>query len=114
MRGADTGRCRSPASRQWTEHSANRSRRELAAFERSLNKKNEALDPHWLRDLAARFDAVALDIGTGDGRFVIESARAQPHRLWIGLDPVAENMAEASRTAAANPRKGGLVNALFL
>jgi 16S rRNA (adenine(1408)-N(1))-methyltransferase len=86
----------------------------MTTFERILGKKKQAFDPDWLRDLAARFDAVVLDIGTGDGRFVIEGARANPSQLWIGLDPVAENMAKAARTAAADPRKGGLVNAVFL
>ncbi len=54
------------------------------------------------------------DIGTGDGRFVLATAAANPGRLVIGIDPVAGALAEASRRAAAPPRKGGLPNALFV
>ncbi len=86
----------------------------MATFERVIGKKKEALDPGWLRDMATRFDAVALDIGTGDGRFVTDGARAQPRWFWIGLDPVADNMANAARTAASSAKKGGLANALFV
>jgi len=45
---------------------------------------------------------------------VLDAARAQPERLWLGLDPVAGAMANASRTAAAPPRKGGLPNVRFI
>jgi 16S rRNA (adenine(1408)-N(1))-methyltransferase len=55
-----------------------------------------------------------VDVGTGDGRFVLDAAGATPDRLAVGIDPVATAMAEASRRAAAPPRKGGLPNALFV
>lgn len=86
----------------------------MAAFDRVVGKKTEALDGDWLLGLAAQFNGVSLDIGTGDGRFVVDSARAAPDRLWIGVDPVAENMADSARTASASPRKGGVANAIFL
>ena len=54
------------------------------------------------------------DIGTGDGRFVLATATANPRRLVIGIDPVAGALVEASRRAAAPFRKGGLPNALFV
>ena len=54
------------------------------------------------------------DVGTGDGRFVLATAVANPTLLVIGIDPVADALAEASRRAAAPPRKGGLPNALFI
>ena len=57
---------------------------------------------------------VILDIGTGDGRFVLDVARANPGYLCIGIDPVAENMQRHSRLAAGKPAKGGAPNALFL
>ena len=91
-----------------------RSRLKLDNFERVLGKKSEALDLDWLRNYSANFDEVALDIGTGDGRFVVDRALAEPKRLWIGLDPVAENMAKLARTVLASPKKGGLANVLFL
>jgi 16S rRNA (adenine(1408)-N(1))-methyltransferase len=57
---------------------------------------------------------VFVDLGTGDGRFVLATAAANPTRLVIGIDPVADALAEASRRAAAPARKGGLPNALFV
>jgi 16S rRNA (adenine(1408)-N(1))-methyltransferase len=57
---------------------------------------------------------VVVDIGTGDGRFVLATARAEPRALVIGLDADASRMSEASRRAARKPGKGGLPNALFV
>ncbi len=55
-----------------------------------------------------------LDIGTGDGRFVLGQARNHPDSFVIGIDAVASAMAEASRRAGAKPARGGLENALFV
>jgi hypothetical protein len=52
--------------------------------------------------LAARFRAVHLDFGTGDGNFVRRSARETSDVLFVGVDAVAENLREASRRAAPN------------
>ena len=41
-------------------------------------------------------------------------ARAHPDELVIGIDADASAMAESSRRAASNPRKGGVANAVFL
>jgi 16S rRNA (adenine(1408)-N(1))-methyltransferase len=57
---------------------------------------------------------VTVDLGTGDGRFVLATAAANPDRLVLGIDPVPAAMAEASRRAALPARKGGLPNALFV
>ena len=57
---------------------------------------------------------MTVDLGTGDGRFVLSLASASPARLVLGIDPVAAAMAEASRRAAMPPRRGGLSNALFV
>jgi 16S rRNA (adenine(1408)-N(1))-methyltransferase len=53
-------------------------------------------------------------VGTGDGRFVLDLARANPTAFHIGIDPVAEAMVDVSRRAAAKPARGGVENALFL
>ncbi|MEW6225548.1 MAG: class I SAM-dependent methyltransferase [Chloroflexota bacterium] len=55
-----------------------------------------------------------MDLGTGDGRYVLATAAADPDRLVVGIDPVAAAMAEASRRAALPARRGGLPNALFV
>jgi 16S rRNA (adenine(1408)-N(1))-methyltransferase len=57
---------------------------------------------------------VTVDLGTGDGRFVLASAAADPTRFVVGVDPVAEAMAEASRRAARAAPRGGHPNALFV
>jgi 16S rRNA (adenine(1408)-N(1))-methyltransferase len=57
---------------------------------------------------------VLADLGTGDGRFVLAAAAADPTRLVVGIDPVASSLGEASRRAGAPPHKGGLPNALFI
>jgi SAM-dependent methyltransferase len=45
---------------------------------------------------------VLLDLGTGDGRFVLHTARAHPARYVIGIDACRDNLYEASRRAPAN------------
>jgi 16S rRNA (adenine(1408)-N(1))-methyltransferase len=57
---------------------------------------------------------VTVDLGTGDGRFVLATAAANPGRLVIGVDPVASAMAESSRRAARPAHRGGIPNALFV
>jgi 16S rRNA (adenine(1408)-N(1))-methyltransferase len=45
---------------------------------------------------------------------VLATAAARPDLLVVGVDANAAAMAEASRRAAASPRRGGLPNALFV
>lgn len=58
---------------------------------------------------AANFEArlknyqkISLDIGTGDGRFVLQHAAANPQTLVIGLDACRENLRDSSRKAPVN------------
>lgn len=55
-----------------------------------------------------------LDIGTGDGRFVYQSARRNPDKFFIGVDPSTEALAKISQKIYRKPAKGGLPNVLFL
>jgi 16S rRNA (adenine(1408)-N(1))-methyltransferase len=57
---------------------------------------------------------VTIDIGTGDGRAVLEAAAREPATLFLGVDASAAGMVEASRRAAGPARKGGLPNARFI
>ena len=57
---------------------------------------------------------MTVDLGTGDGRFVLATAAENPDRFVVGVDPVAGAMAESSRRAACPAPKGGLSNALFV
>ena len=53
---------------------------------------------------------MVVDLGTGDGRAVLQRAAAEPAALVIGIDAVAAAMAESSRRAD----RRGPANALFL
>ena len=53
-------------------------------------------------------------MGTGDAAWVLRRARAEPSRFFVGIDANAENLASASRRAAAKPQRGGCANALFV
>ena len=64
--------------------------------------------------LAREYEDVVIDLGTGDGRFVLRTARERPRSLVIGIDPVQEAMAGVARRASAKPSRGGVPNALFL
>ena len=54
-----------------------------------------------------------VDIGTGDGAYVLRTARANPRTLVIGIDRNADGMRERSHRAAAKPARGGVPNAIY-
>jgi len=57
---------------------------------------------------------IIVDLGTGDGRFVYQSARQNPHRFYIGIDASANLLEKLSEKIHRKPTRGGLKNALFL
>ena len=57
---------------------------------------------------------VVLDIGTGDGRFVYQSAKADPTKFYIGVDASAKALEKISEKIYRKPAKGGLPNVLFV
>jgi 16S rRNA (adenine(1408)-N(1))-methyltransferase len=59
-------------------------------------------------------EGVVIDIGTGDGRFVSSSARANPNKFYIGIDANAKPLEKISMKATRKPAKGGLPNVLFV
>lgn len=64
--------------------------------------------------LRARFNRLAIDVGTGDGRFAFRLAQEHPETLVIGMDPVREAMREFSSRAARKPTRGGLDNLIYI
>ncbi len=84
----------------------------MASFHKIIGKKTLPLTEEWQDDFTQ--EKVLIDIGTGDGRFILDAAREEPDCLCIGVDAAAENMLKNSRTAAARPKKGGLPNALYI
>ncbi|MGE3465642.1 MAG: methyltransferase domain-containing protein, partial [Pyrinomonadaceae bacterium] len=59
-------------------------------------------------------EGIVIDIGTGDGRFVSQSARANPGKFFIGIDANVKPLQKPSMRATRKPAKGGLPNALFI
>jgi 16S rRNA (adenine(1408)-N(1))-methyltransferase len=73
----------------------------------STNKSSENLSNH-------TGDGVVVDIGTGDGRFVYQSARAAPTKFFIGVDANPKALKKISEKIYRKPAKGGLPNVLFV
>ncbi len=67
-------------------------------------------------DLTDKFtgEGVIVDIGTGDGRFVYQSARENPKKFYIGIDPNVRPLEKISEKIYRKPAKGGAPNALFV
>lgn len=57
---------------------------------------------------------VIVDLGTGDGRYVLRAARARSDAVVVGVDALAEPMAASASRAARKPARGGAANALFV
>lgn len=55
-----------------------------------------------------------IDIGTGDGLFVYQSARRNPKKFYIGVDANTRPLEKVSEKVHRKPAKGGLPNVLFL
>jgi 16S rRNA (adenine(1408)-N(1))-methyltransferase len=59
-------------------------------------------------------EGVVIDIGTGDGVFVYQSARENPRKFYIGIDPSTRPLAKISEKIHRKPAKGGAPNVLFI
>lgn len=59
-------------------------------------------------------EGIVIDIGTGDGHFVYQSARANPNKFYIGIDANPRPLEKVSEKIHRKPAKGGLRNVLFL
>ena len=59
-------------------------------------------------------EGVIIDIGTGDGRYVYQSARQNPNKFYIGIDPNACSLEKISEKIHRKPAKGGAPNVLFI
>lgn len=59
-------------------------------------------------------EGVIIDIGTGDGRFVYQSARQNPNKFYIGIDPNTRPLEKISEKIHRKPAKGGAKNVLFI
>ena len=59
-------------------------------------------------------EGIVIDIGTGDGRFVYESARQNPNKFYIGIDASVQPLKKISEKIHRKPAKGGAPNVLFV
>jgi len=59
-------------------------------------------------------EGVIIDIGTGDGRFVYQSARRNPNKFYIGIDPNTPPLEKISEKIHRKQGKGGAGNVLFI
>lgn len=59
-------------------------------------------------------EGIIIDIGTGDGRFVYQSARENPAKFYIGIDANTRPLEKISEKIHRKPAKGGLANVLFI
>ncbi|PZC49541.1 MAG: 16S rRNA (adenine(1408)-N(1))-methyltransferase [Chloroflexi bacterium] len=66
------------------------------------------------RARAAGYDALWLDIGTGDGALPYRLAGSFPDVLCAGLDPNVEGMAENAHRAGRKPARGGRANCVYV
>ena len=57
---------------------------------------------------------MVVDLGTGDGRYVLARAAADPAALVLGLDASRGGMLQAAVRAARAGRRGALANACFV
>ncbi|MDR1002772.1 MAG: 16S rRNA (adenine(1408)-N(1))-methyltransferase NpmA [Oscillospiraceae bacterium] len=80
-----------------------------------LKGKNELrISSEELEEITRKFERVVLDIGTGDGKQIYRNAKNDRSTLYIGVDPVKENMAETASKIIKKPAKGGLDNVLLV
>ena len=74
---------------------------------------------NWIKALSTNSsdligEGVIIDIGTGDGRFVYQSARQNPNKFYIGIDPNTRPLEKISEKIYRKPAKGGAPNVLFI
>ena len=72
------------------------------------------MDANAFDELAGRYAQVVVDVGTGDGLFAYRLAARDHSTLYVGCDPVADNMVEVSQRSRRNPSRGGVDNLLLV
>jgi 16S rRNA (adenine(1408)-N(1))-methyltransferase len=77
-------------------------------------RKQEEMDAAAFDALASGFAGVVVDVGTGDGLLPYRMAVDDPGTLYVGCDPVAENMADVAVRSRRKPAKGGVGNLLLV
>ena len=68
----------------------------------------------WRKALLYGGRSVVIDVGAGDGRWAYESARHDPDRVYIAVDPDAAGLGEYAYRASRKAARGGVENAAFV
>lgn len=71
-------------------------------MEISHGKHTAELDRAGLWTRIAGYQDILIDLGTGDGRWILQCARNHPARFAIGIDTCRENLREAARRLPRN------------
>lgn len=58
-----------------------------------LRDKN-LIDVDFNKDILGNYKEVIIDLGTGNGKFVLEEALRNPTNFYIGIDPISDNIVE--------------------
>lgn len=77
-------------------------------------KQEQDLDAEALWEERRGYDHCLVDVGTGDGRFVLRHAKEHPDTFCLGIDAVADAMRKEAVRARRKPTRGGAANARFL
>jgi 16S rRNA (adenine(1408)-N(1))-methyltransferase len=73
-----------------------------------------SIDEHSMTSSPTTGGGVIIDLGTGDGSFVYQSARRHPDQFYIGIDAQSSALEKVSEKIRRKPAKGGAPNVLFI
>ena len=73
-----------------------------------------SIDEHSMTSSPPTGGGVIIDLGTGDGSFVYQSALRHPDRFYIGIDAQSSALEKISEKIHRKPAKGGAPNVLFI
>lgn len=71
-------------------------------------------EENYINSLDRTGDGVIIDIGTGDGHYVYQSARQNPTKFYIGIDANTRPLRKVSEKIYRKVTKGGAPNAIFI
>jgi 16S rRNA (adenine(1408)-N(1))-methyltransferase len=72
--------------------------------------KKQEIDKQSFENLCKKFEKAILDIGTGDGRFVLKNALKDKKNLYVGMDPAEKQLKISSKKV----NRKRLSNSLFI
>ncbi|KYK28836.1 MAG: hypothetical protein AYK19_05230 [Theionarchaea archaeon DG-70-1] len=77
-------------------------------------KKTFYMNAEEFKSMIAPYTTVAVEIGTGNGKFVYELAKSQPETFFIGIDADRSSLIKYSHKIHRKPERGGVPNVLYV